>query len=83
MQGSVGCNDVLGRCSVGQDIGLELLSKLVRCVAILGCKALTSEAGCFLKLIGKDGVRVVVRFLNGKSPGKPPFLQLLNKNCFF
>ena len=35
MQGSVGCNDVLGRCSVGQDIGLELLSKLVRCVAIL------------------------------------------------
>ena len=38
---------------------------------------------CFLKLIGKDGVRVVVRFLNGKSLGKPPFLQLLNKNCFF
>lgn len=38
--------DVLGRCSVGEDIGLELLSKLVRCVAILGCKALTSEAGC-------------------------------------
>ena len=38
---------------------------------------------CYLKLIGKDGVRVVVRFLNSKSPGKPPFLQLLNKNCFF
>ena len=38
---------------------------------------------CFLKLVGKDGVRVVVGFLNGKSPGKPPFLQLFNKTCFF
>ena len=37
---------------------------------------------CFLKLIGKDGVRVVVGFLNGKSPGKPPFFTVVEQDLF-
>lgn len=35
---------------------------------------------CFLKLVGKDGVRVVVGFLNGKSPGKPPFFTVVEQD---
>ena len=35
---------------------------------------------CFLKIVGKDGVRVVVGFLNGKSPGKPPFFTVVEQD---